>query len=173
MRSPVCLNRAGWQDRETVKALPYCPQTLVGAGRWRGGRGRPVCLGARRQGPCAVQSRLGRPLWQRWHKTMALSGPAERYPTAPFGARHWSGKEAEREKLGNVAAQQLRWQNHRLPSSIRRSAGGYLLQFANGAVVVAFAGQPGSHVPCGGAVAGIFGDPADGGLQRAGGCVLA
>jgi hypothetical protein len=55
----------------------------------------------------------------------------------------------------------------------RWSAGGCLLQFVNGAVVVAFAGQPGRHSPGGGAVAGVFGDPADGRPQRAGGGVLA
>jgi hypothetical protein len=53
-----------------------------------------------------------------------------------------------------------------------RSAGGYLLQLLNGAVVVAFGSQPGCHLPCGGAVAGIFDNPLGGRPRRADGRVL-
>ena len=46
------------------------------------------------------------------------------------------------------------------------SAGGYLFEFVNDAVVVAFGSQPGCHGTGGSAVAGIFEDPADGRPER-------
>src|SRR5213082_522086 len=57
--------------------------------------------------------------------------------------------------------------------SLNTTTGQQPLQLIDNEVVVAFGSQPGRHVLGGGAVAGIFDNPADGHPQRADGGVLA